>query len=27
MVWNSFLTNTDMDSLYDNYLKPRWGLP
>lgn len=27
LVWNHYLTNTDMDNLYDNYLKPRWGLP
>lgn len=26
-VWNSHLSDTDMDNLYDNYLKPRWGLP
>lgn len=27
IVYTNFLSNTDCDSLYNNYLKPRWGLP
>jgi hypothetical protein len=27
IVWNSYLTDTNMDNLYDQYLKPKWGLP
>lgn len=27
LVWNFCLSDVDMDNLYENYLKPRWGLP
>lgn len=27
LIYNSFVGDTDFDSFYDNYLKPRWSLP
>ena len=26
-IWTTNHTNADLDNLYDNYFKPRWGLP
>jgi hypothetical protein len=26
-IYSQFQTNSDLDALYDNYFKPRWGLP
>jgi hypothetical protein len=26
-IWSQNQINADMDALYDNYFKPRWGLP
>lgn len=27
LIYSSALSDSDSDTLYDNYLKPRWGLP
>jgi hypothetical protein len=27
IVYSQFRTNGEMDTIYDTYLKPKWGLP